>query len=69
MEVAACKRWHDLHVQCARIRSHEYFIPGGGCAPHMARLARYFGLERCKYASMASAKGDFQSVDEEPSGG
>ena len=29
----------------------------------------YSCLERCKDASMAGAKGDFQSVDQEPSGG
>ena len=52
---------------------HEFalmvFVPGGGCAPHLARLARYSCLERCKDASMAGAKGDFQRVDQEPSGG
>jgi len=57
MNVPACKRRHDLHVQCARIRSHGYFVPSGGCAQHVARLAPYSGLERCKDAPMAGAKG------------
>jgi hypothetical protein len=42
------KRRHDRHAQRAWLRSPGYFVLGGGCASHLARLAPGSGLERAK---------------------